>query len=66
MVIGVPKEIKSQEFRVGLTPAGAQALQSAGHTVYVQQGAGIGSGFTDSDYEKAGAHILSEDRKSVV
>jgi len=60
MVIGVPKEIKSQEFRVGLTPAGAQALQSAGHTVYVQQGAGIGSGFTDSDYEKAGAHILSE------
>ena len=60
MVIGVPTEIKSQEFRVGLTPAGAQALQNAGHTVYIQQGAGMGSGFLDVDYENAGAQILPE------
>ena len=60
MVIGVPKEIKSQEFRVGLTPAGVQVFLSAGHTVYVQQGAGIGSGFLDADYETAGGQILSD------
>ncbi len=60
MVIGVPKEIKSQEFRVGLTPAGVQSLQAAGHIVYIQQGAGLGSGFLDSDYEKAGASLLPD------
>ena len=60
MVIGVPKEIKSQEFRVGLTPAGVQSLQAAGHVVYIQQGAGLGSGFLDSDYEKAGASLLPD------
>jgi alanine dehydrogenase len=60
MLIGVPKEIKSQEFRVGLTPAGVQSLQAAGHVVYIQQGAGLGSGFLDSDYEKAGASLIPD------
>jgi alanine dehydrogenase len=60
MVIGVPTEIKSQEFRVGLTPAGVQSFHSAGHKVFIQQGAGLGSGFLDSDYEKAGGQILPD------
>jgi len=48
MIIGVPKEIKNNENRVALTPAGAKALVSRGHTVYVQSTAGEGSGFSDS------------------
>ncbi|HEY8400995.1 MAG TPA: alanine dehydrogenase, partial [Cytophagaceae bacterium] len=59
MIIGVPKEIKPNEFRVALTPAGAVQLKKNGHTVYVQSMAGAGSGFTDDDYIKAGARILS-------
>lgn len=59
MVIGVPKEIKSNENRVALTPAGALELTKRGHTVYVQNGAGEGSGFKDSAYEASGAKILS-------
>ena len=47
MKIGLPKEIKDNEYRVGLTPAGVQALAHAGHTVYVQKTAGEGSGFKD-------------------
>ena len=47
MDIGLPKEIKDNEYRVGLTPAGVQALAHAGHTVYVQKTAGEGSGFKD-------------------
>jgi len=58
MKIGVPKEIKTNENRVGLTPAGAEALISAGHKVIVEKGAGLGSGFGDDDYFKAGAHLL--------
>lgn len=58
MIVGVPKEIKEQEFRVGLTPAGVYALCQAGHTVYVQQGAGEGSGITDDQYILAGAKII--------
>jgi len=58
MVIGVPKEIKNNENRVALTPAGAKELIKRGHTVYVQHTAGIGSGFSDADYEAAGAGIL--------
>ncbi len=54
----VPKEIKIQEFRVGLTPAGAQSLIQAGHSVYVETAAGLGSGFPDEAYMKVGAHIL--------
>ncbi len=56
--IGVPKEIKNNENRVGLTPAGAAAYVHAGHTVYVETEAGMGSGFPDADYTAAGAQIL--------
>ncbi|MBK9272647.1 MAG: alanine dehydrogenase [Saprospiraceae bacterium] len=59
MIIGVPKEIKSNENRVALNPAGALELSKRGHTVYVQSGAGIGSGFSDQNYMSAGAKILS-------
>lgn len=58
MIIGVPKEIKSNENRVALTPAGALELTRRGHTVYVQSTAGEGSGFEDEDYVEAGAAIL--------
>lgn len=58
MIIGVPKEIKNNENRVALTPAGAAELVKRGHTVYIQAGGGNGSGFPDEDYENAGAEIL--------
>jgi alanine dehydrogenase len=58
MIIGVPKEIKNNENRVALTPAGAKELIKRGHQVHVQQSAGLGSGFSDEDYIAAGAHIL--------
>ena len=58
MNIGLPKEIKDNEYRVGLTPAGVQALAHAGHTVFVQKTAGEGSGFTDEQYVKAGGQLL--------
>ena len=58
MIIGIPKEIKNNENRVALTPAGVLALKKSGHTVYVQSTAGLGSGFADADYEQAGAEIL--------
>ncbi|MFZ7946421.1 MULTISPECIES: alanine dehydrogenase [Bacillaceae] len=58
MFIGVPKEIKNNENRVALTPAGVVSLVKAGHTVLVETEAGIGSGFTNEDYSKAGAEIL--------
>ncbi|WP_455660243.1 alanine dehydrogenase [Phocaeicola faecalis] len=58
MIVGIPKEIKNNENRVSLTPAGARELVLRGHTVYVQHTAGTNSGFADEDYEKAGAHIL--------
>ncbi len=58
MKIAVPKEIKNQEFRVGLTPAGAQSLVKAGHSVYVETSAGVGSGFSDDAYAQVGATIL--------
>lgn len=58
MKIGLPKEIKDNEYRVGLTPAGVSALTDAGHTVFVQKSAGEGSGFTDDQYVKAGGKIL--------
>ncbi len=59
MRIGVPKEIKDHEYRVGLSPASVYELIHNEHEVYVQSQAGVGSGFKDSDYEKAGAKILS-------
>lgn len=58
MKIGLPKEIKDNEYRVGLTPAGVNALVHAGHTVFVQKSAGEGSGFADDQYVKVGAKIL--------
>ena len=81
MIIGVPKEIKTREYRVGMTPAGARSLTSRGHKVLVEKGAGDGSGIKDADYVAAGATIVAnaaeawsaemvvkvkEDRKSVV
>jgi alanine dehydrogenase len=57
MLIGVPKEIKTNENRIALVPAGAEALVAAGHTVLVERGAGEGSGFTDEQYEAVGATI---------
>lgn len=58
MIIGCPKEIKNNENRVALTPAGAMALVGRGHTVYVQKTAGLGSGYPDKEYEDAGATML--------
>lgn len=58
MIIGIPKEIKNNENRVGCTPAGVKELVKAGHEVYVQATAGIGSGFSDEEYIKAGAKML--------
>lgn len=59
MIIGVPKEIKNNENRVALTPAGVAEFRKNGHTVYVQANAGSGSGFSDADYSSAGATILN-------
>ena len=58
MIIGVPKEIKNNENRVGMTPAGVAELVKKGHTVYVQATAGANSGFSDDDYIAVGAQIL--------
>jgi alanine dehydrogenase len=58
MIVGLPKEIKDNEYRVGLTPAGVRALTDAGHKVVVERGAGEGSGFDNDLYERAGATIL--------
>ena len=60
MIIGVPKEVKDHETRVGLVPSGASALRDAGHTVLVQSHAGEGSSLPDGEYRKAGAEILPE------
>lgn len=60
MKIGIPKEIKTNENRVALVPAGAEALVSAGHTVIVEKGAGLGSDFTDGQYLIAGAQIAKD------
>ncbi|CBN58117.1 MULTISPECIES: alanine dehydrogenase [Kamptonema] len=59
MEIGVPKEIKDQEFRVGLSPMSVRVCCDRGHAVFVESGAGIGAGFTDADYIQAGAKIVS-------
>jgi alanine dehydrogenase len=59
MKIGLPKEIKNNENRVGLTPCAVKELTKNGHKVFVQKGAGIGSGFTDKEYINAGAKIVT-------
>lgn len=61
MIVGVPTEVKSDEYRVGLRPVGAELLAQDGHRVLVQSGAGIGSGYEDHLYEKAGAQIVPSD-----
>jgi alanine dehydrogenase len=58
MIIGVPKEIKEQEYRVALLPSGAYQLIKRGHEVLVERGAGVGAGYPDSEYEQAGAKLL--------
>ena len=58
MIVGVPKEIKNKEYRVGMVIAGVRALNQAGHKVLMQHNAGVGAGISDEDYRKAGATIL--------
>lgn len=64
MIIGVAKEIKNNENRVGLTPAGTEAFVKAGHTVLVEKSAGIGSGFSDEQYVAVGG-VIMEDKKAM-
>lgn len=59
MTIGIPKEIKDNEFRVGMTPSGVNSFLRNGHTVYVEKGAGLGSGFSDGLYSSIGAEICN-------
>ena len=73
MIIGVPKEIKEEEYRVALLPSTAKKLVEKGHQVLIEKDAGAGSGIKDKKYLKAGAEILNKaeeifkrDRKSVV
>ena len=59
MIVGVPKEIKVREFRVGMVPAGVRALTESGHKVLVETGAGMGSGIPDSEYTRVGAEMVA-------
>jgi len=60
MIIGVPKEIKNNEFRVAITASGVHELRHHGHEVFIEAGAGLGSGITDAEYEAAGATLLAD------
>ena len=60
MQVGIPREIKDHEYRVSMVPAGVHALVQAGHTVLVQDGAGLGSGIENAAYEAAGAVIVTD------
>ena len=59
MIVGVPREIKVQEYRVAIIPLGVADLVSAGHTVLIEKGAGLGSGYSDREYQQSGAKIVS-------
>ena len=59
MIVGIPTEIKSDEYRVAVLPVGAEELVRAGHTVLVEAGAGLGSGLSDHDYLRVGAELVS-------
>ena len=59
MIVGIPKEVKDDEYRVAITPAGVRELTSAGHTVYVEAGAGQGSSMPDDEFERTGARIVA-------
>lgn len=63
MIIGIPKDIKKQEYRVGITPFGVEELKKDGHTILIETGAGEGSGFSDDEYLKADADIV--DRETI-
>jgi len=63
MIIGVPKEVKTDEFRVSMTPSGVNELVNASHTVYIQKGAGEGSGISDEEYLNAGAVLLDTSKE---
>ena len=58
MIIGIPKEMKNNENRVGITPAGVTVFKTNGHDIWVEVGAGLGSGFSDEDYMNAGALLV--------
>jgi alanine dehydrogenase len=60
MIIGVPREIKDKEFRVGIVPPGVQELSAAGHTVLIENGAGLGSGIPDQEFAAAGAKLVTD------
>ena len=60
MIVGVPKEVKADEYRVAITPAGVRELTAAGHTVYVEKEAGVGSSIPDEDFVATGATILDD------
>ena len=60
MLVGVPKEIKDNEYRVGLVPSTVRELTTKGHRVLVERNAGIGAGLPDSDYEAAGAELAAD------
>jgi alanine dehydrogenase len=60
MIVGVPREVKPDEYRVAMLPVGAEELTHAGHSVLIEAGAGLGSGITDSEYEAAGATLVAE------
>lgn len=62
MIIGVPREVKAEEFRVGMTPAGAQELTNQGHQILIETMAGKGSGFSDQEYARSGAQIMSREK----
>ena len=59
MIVGCPKEIKNHEYRVGLTPSMVKSLAANNHTVLIEKKAGLGSGFSDDLYERAGARIVT-------
>src|SRR5215218_10279283 len=61
MIVGVPKEVKQDEYRVAMVPAGVEELTRAGHTVLIQSGAGSGSGISDELYTENGAQIVATD-----
>ena len=59
MIVGIPREIKNNEYRVSLVPAGVDSFIEAGHEVVIEVGAGLGSGILDEDYERAGAKLVA-------
>src|SRR5689334_8366083 len=58
MIVGVPAETKTREYRVGINPGGVQSLTRAGHVVLIQRGAGLGSGISDEEFVRSGARIV--------